>query len=114
MLVSCLSYFSWFLPPELHMFPRRLSALAGLILIPVLADSLLPTTPAKDPPKFQAPSTAYECRWADTPIKIDGKGDEPAWKHAQVIDRFYLPWLKQPRDSKTKTEARLLWDRDYV
>src|SRR5947207_12640674 len=39
-------------------------------------------TQAKDPP------TAFECRWADTPIKIDGKADDPAWKHAQVIDNF--------------------------
>ena len=35
----------------------------------------------------------FECRFTDGPITIDGKADEPAWKHAQVIDRFYLPWL---------------------
>jgi len=57
----------------------------------------------------------YECRWADGPITIDGVADEPAWKNALVIDNFYLPWLKdKARPSRTKTTARLLWDRDFV
>jgi uncharacterized repeat protein (TIGR03806 family) len=56
-----------------------------------------------------------ECRWADGPITIDGVADEPAWKNAQVVDNFYLPWLKdKARPSRTKTTARLLWDRDFV
>lgn len=46
---------------------------------------------------------------------IDGKADEPAWKHAQVIDDFSLPWLEEnPRPAKTKTKARLLWDRENL
>ncbi len=57
---------------------------------------------------------AFECRWADGPITIDGTADEPAWKAAQVIDNFYLPWLgKDARRAKTATKARLLWDREY-
>ena len=35
----------------------------------------------------------YECRWAAGPIEIDGKGDEAAWKAAQLIDKFDSPWL---------------------
>jgi uncharacterized repeat protein (TIGR03806 family) len=61
-----------------------------------------------------APPARFECRWADTPITIDGKADEKAWKHAQVIDHFYLPWLKEPRAARTATRARLLWDREYL
>lgn len=60
------------------------------------------------------PPTSFECRWTDTAPKIDGKGDDPAWKHAQVIDSFTLPWLKTPRAARTKTKARLLWDRDAL
>ena len=60
------------------------------------------------------PATAFECRWADTPIKIDGKGDDAAWKHAQMIDDFYLPWLGADKKAKTKTKAKLLWDREYL
>jgi glucose/arabinose dehydrogenase len=61
------------------------------------------------------PPPVYECRWADTPITLDGRADEAAWKHAQVIDHFYLPWLgKKARAALTATKARLLWDREYL
>jgi uncharacterized repeat protein (TIGR03806 family) len=70
---------------------------------------------ADQPAPFKAPPTEYECRWADTPITIDGKADEEAWKHARVIDTFYLPWLgKDARAAKTATKAKLLWDREYI
>src|SRR5262249_28744283 len=55
-----------------------------------------------------------ECRWADTPITIDGKADEEAWKHAQLIDSFYLPWTKDGRRARTATKAKLLWDRENL
>src|SRR5262249_2195040 len=59
--------------------------------------------------------TVFECRWIDTPIKIDGKADEPAWKTAQVIDNFSVPWLgKKSRPAQTATKARLLWDRERL
>src|SRR3954468_18361082 len=61
--------------------------------------------------EIKKPATDFECRWADGPIKIDGKADEPAWKSAQSIDYFYQPWLKEPRAARTKTKAKLLWDR---
>lgn len=66
------------------------------------------------PGRAADPPAAFECRWCDTPIKIDGIGDDEAWKHAQPIDQFYLPWLKQPRAATTKTKAKLLWDRDNL
>src|SRR6185436_7831771 len=49
-----------------------------------------------------------------TPIKITGKGTDPAWKNAQTIDKFTVPWLEKPRDAKTKTKAKMLWDREYL
>jgi glucose/arabinose dehydrogenase/mono/diheme cytochrome c family protein len=58
----------------------------------------------------ETPPAKYECRWADTPIVLDGKADDPAWKHAQVIDDFRL--LGTP--AKEKTRAKLLWDREYL
>ncbi|HUG91339.1 MAG TPA: PQQ-dependent sugar dehydrogenase, partial [Planctomycetaceae bacterium] len=62
-----------------------------------------------------APPTRFECRWTELPVTIDGRADEPAWRAAQVIDRFSLPWLKdQARPARTATKARLLWDREYV
>lgn len=66
-------------------------------------------------PLRQAPPTRFECRWADTPVVIDGTADDPAWKHAQPIDCFHLPWLgDQARSARTRTTARLLWDRQYL
>jgi uncharacterized repeat protein (TIGR03806 family) len=58
-----------------------------------------------------APS-ADECRFTDGPIVVDGKADEPAWKHAAVIDRFGQPWLGE-KGKASKTRARLLWDREF-
>jgi glucose/arabinose dehydrogenase len=58
---------------------------------------------------------AAECRWADTPIVLDGADDDPAWKHAQVIDGFGQPWLADKAPAlRGKTRAKLLWDRDYL
>lgn len=58
---------------------------------------------------------AFECRWAEGLITIDGVADEADWKHAQVIDRFTLPWLQEKaRPARTATRARLLWDRDHL
>ena len=80
-----------------------LLVLAGLALMSVVVRT-----------SAAAPATEFECRWAESPIVIDGKPDEAAWKNAQVIDRFYLPWLgKNARRPAPGTKARLLWDRDY-
>src|SRR6516165_980675 len=67
------------------------------------------------PPLTKAPPTEFECRWATGKITIDGKADEEAWKNAQLIDTFYLPWLgKKARPARTATKAKLLWDREYL
>jgi uncharacterized repeat protein (TIGR03806 family) len=67
------------------------------------------------PPLKQAPPTSFECRWADTTITLDGKDDDAAWKHAQTIEAFHLPWLGQDaRMGRTATKAKLLWDREYL
>lgn len=63
-----------------------------------------------------APAIApAECRWTDTPITLDGNDDEPAWKHAQVIENFGQTWLKDKAPKlRATTKAKLLWDRDYL
>jgi hypothetical protein len=50
------------------------------------------------------------CRWTDSAPKIDGKLDDAAWKHAEVIDRFSAFW--KSADTGKGTQARLLWDGD--
>lgn len=73
-----------------------------------------PEHPVPEPYK-QAPPTSFECRWADTPITLDGLADEDAWKHAQPINAFHVPWLgDKARTARTATVAKLLWDREYL
>jgi len=90
----------------------------ALVLLPMVGTLLLISPlQAADPPPApkKEPPTEFECHWADTAITIDGKADEEAWKHAQVIDHFYLPWLKdKARPAKTATKAKLLWDHEYL
>jgi len=55
----------------------------------------------------------YTCKWTNTPPIIDGKPDDTCWDKAIAIDNFHLPWLQEKdRPSRTKTKAKLLWDRD--
>jgi uncharacterized repeat protein (TIGR03806 family) len=87
----------------------------ALSLTPSTTESMSAEPVQKTELPFNAPPKEFECRWADGPITIDGKADEPAWKDAQFIDKFYLPWLgKNARLAKTKTAAKLLWDREYL
>src|SRR5437763_1843331 len=66
-----------------------------------------------------APATQtaeVECRWTEQPITIDGKADEEAWQHAQVVENFRIPGptADERRKPHTATKARLLWDREYL
>ena len=63
----------------------------------------------------ERPAGAAECRWADTPIELDGQLSDRAWKGAQALKGFALPWLGDAaRPARQKAETRLLWDRDYL
>jgi hypothetical protein len=93
-------------------------SILGLVFFGTAAPALVSTTPQATPAGKTgkpAPPTHFECRWAEGPIQIDGKADEPAWKQAQVIDHFYLPWLgDKARPARTATRARLLWNEDFL
>ncbi|MFO0964395.1 MAG: sugar-binding protein [Gemmataceae bacterium] len=93
------------------MKPRKLFLVLPFLLVPLA----LRSSGGDRPKAFTPPPTTFECRFADAPVKITGKGTDPAWKKAQIIDNFYLPWLgAKARAAKTKTVARLLWDREYI
>jgi uncharacterized repeat protein (TIGR03806 family) len=100
--------------PSLPARPRRLAAgaLGAIGCLAVVVGGHRPGVSAVPPP---APPAAFDCRWADTPITIDGKPDDSAWKAARMIDRFSLPWLgKGARAARAATRARLLWDRENL
>ncbi len=63
--------------------------------------------PAAEPaPAVGAP---YTCHFAASPVTIDGKLDEAAWKKADVISTFYAYQPDNP-PSLTPTKVRFLWD----
>ena len=67
---------------------------------------LLPLcTRAQDLPECAIPHT-------DDSIAVDGHLDEPAWAATPLIDQFSFPWWTA--GDKDRTEARLLWDEDYL
>jgi hypothetical protein len=79
-------------------------AWAGGILVLAAGGRLLAAEPGE-----------YECRRAEGKITIDGKGDDEAWKKAQTIDGFGVPWLTEnKRPPKSKATARMLWDDEYL
>jgi Carbohydrate family 9 binding domain-like len=54
----------------------------------------------------------YDCQYIDTPLEISGRLEDPRWEEAAVIDNFMVPETLEHAISKT--EARLLWDDDYL
>ncbi|QVL30928.1 PQQ-dependent sugar dehydrogenase [Telmatocola sphagniphila] len=59
--------------------------------------------------------TAFECRFTETPPKIDGNPNDECWKQAQEISCFRKHWKQgEEQTPKSKTKAKLLWDREYI
>jgi glucose/arabinose dehydrogenase len=86
-----------------------------LLAVLILGTLALALDRAGPPVAAESKPPPAECRWADTPIVLDGSDDDPAWKHAQVIDNFGQPWLGDKAAAlRGKTRAKLLWDRDYL
>jgi Carbohydrate family 9 binding domain-like len=62
--------------------------------------------------KYAQPK-AYIAYKTTKPIIIDGKADEPAWKHAKWTDDFVdIEGLQKPRP-KYRTRVKMLWDDNY-
>jgi glucose/arabinose dehydrogenase len=93
----------------------RIYSIFALCWLALTWNAASSTGPLGGSARPEKPPTEFECRFTDVPVKITGKGTDPAWKHAQAIDHFYLPWLgDKARPAKTKTTAKLLWDREYL
>ena len=106
--------------PRLRSFSVALLSLCGLLflfgrLLEVSSPQPAAAAPVSAKEKQETAATVAECRWAATPIVLDGKADEAAWKQAQVTESFGRTWLKEPGGNlRGKTRATLLWDRDYL
>lgn len=58
------------------------------------------------------PIPKYEVKRVQGKIVIDGRPDDTAWAHANVLE-FQFPWDSQT-GAKQKTVARLLWDDENL
>lgn len=58
------------------------------------------------------PVPRVEVKRARSPVAVDGKLDEAAWRDAVPV-RFVFPW-EQQTGAKQGTVARLLWDKDAL
>jgi hypothetical protein len=54
----------------------------------------------------------YDIYRTPSPIKIDGKLDEPAWGKTAVADNFHFNWYRE--GPKQETTAKLLWDDENL
>ncbi len=57
---------------------------------------------------------AYYCSFTTDPIRVDGILDEPAWEKAKSIELNNLMWPDTYKKPISKTEARLLYDDNYL
>ena len=48
------------------------------------------------------------------PIHIDGKRDEPVWNSTKSVGNFVFTWQKNEDTQQQQTDARILWDDDYL
>ena len=92
--------------------PRILLITIPTILVLTIAWSLT----AGESPAKPAPIAFFECRWTDTPIRITGKGDDPAWKNAprSSIASIFPGSATRTDPPRTRTAAKLLWDREHL
>lgn len=54
----------------------------------------------------------YDVQRAGSPIDVDGKLDEPAWKQAKPVGDFHFNWWTG--GEKEQTVAKILWDDDNL
>ncbi|MEP6618022.1 MAG: DUF5916 domain-containing protein [bacterium] len=60
-----------------------------------------------------SPTAASASRAIVAPV-LDGKGDDAAWQTAQVIDQFLENQPNEGKESRFKTEVRVLYDDRYL
>src|SRR5437868_6142717 len=85
----------------------------GLLAVFTLAGFGPSAAPSAADDKVLTPVVrSAECRWATSPVKIDGMLYDAAWQKAEIIKDFAVYWQNRP--AKTSTKARLLWDDDYL
>lgn len=106
-----------------HLMPAAAAALAMLSAPAARAQTPDPATvPAATEGPLQqgaavggkATATAARASRVSTPPVLDGRTDDPAWASAQVIDQFLEYDPNEGRESRFKTEVRVIYDDRYL
>ena len=103
--------------------PRHRFAAAALITLLAAAQnagaqrlattSPTATTPTSAIPRKASPTAAVASRAVAPPV-LDGRGDDPAWADAQVIDQFLEVQPNEGKESRFKTEVRVTYDDKFL
>jgi hypothetical protein len=90
----------------------RIAALAALLAGGLAA---LPVPPAKIPePKVGFAPPEYVCRRAGSPVRIDGRLDDPAWRDADWTEVFGDIEGGLKPEPRLRTRVQMLWDDRYL
>jgi hypothetical protein len=92
--------------------PPRIAVLAGL-LFGVIGASAMP--PQKIPePKVGFAPFEYVCRRAPSPVRIDGRLDDLAWRDADWTEVFGDIEGSLKPEPRYRTRVQMLWDDQYL
>jgi hypothetical protein len=92
------------------LFAAAASAQTGTVVASNTRQPELNTTPSES----RASATVATSTRAVSPPVLDGKTDDPAWKDAQVIDKFLEYDPKPGAETRFKTEVRVMHDDKYL
>src|SRR5215211_6582320 len=108
------------------LFAYRRSALLALAVLlgaastarsqaarPSIALAGSPATPAPARAERATAKAATASRAAASPV-LDGRTDDPAWQHAQIIDQFLEYEPNEGQETRFRTEARVTYDDRYL
>jgi hypothetical protein len=62
----------------------------------------------------QVEPKSYDCYWANTPVRVDGKLDDRAWQAAAWTTDFVDIEGSAKPIPRLRTRAKILWDDEYL
>ena len=89
---------------------QRIAAGIGLALVLLAGQTVFAGDKVEMKPDCTRPT--YTVHRAASPITLDGKLDEPAWKAVPDMGPFHFTWWKKGK--KMQTSAKMLWDDKYL
>src|SRR5580704_10678817 len=96
---------------QAHPSPEETTPMARPFRKPFLALSITLTAVAQN---TQPAPKSYDCFHTATPIKIDGKLDDPSWKKADWTTDFVdIEGAAKPQP-RFRTRVKMLWDDQYL